>query len=226
MLKTSTSCIDLKTSASTNTISSGGNTTTTNSNDMEVTMQRTIVNQKKANPTSTADAVTALLQDLKRFGSDHNVILKSSSSNHTIVSIDNSGSTIVPTNDHLNDQQTTTVPSKNNSTLTLNNDNHLNGNNTQLISTVKKKQLEYEFRLKPRSAKSKELLNENGLLDDTAHMCKLDVAQLSLCRRCICCCCGNFDSTLSASSTSNSSSSDEEDDASVLSDHKNSNQVI
>jgi hypothetical protein len=186
---------------------------------MEVTMLRTIVNQKKANPTSTADAVTSLLQDLKRFGSDHNVILKSSSSNHTIVSIENNGSNILPTNDQTNNGNITgTALSKNNSTLTLNNDNLINGNNTQLMSTVKKEQLEYEFRLKPPLTKNKEKINENSQLDDPTHVCKIGLNQSSLCRRCICCCCSN-ESTISASSTSQSSSSDGDEDASVHSDH-------
>ena len=178
---------------------------------MEVTMQRTIVNQKKANPTSTADAVTSLLQDLQRFGSDHNVILKSSSSNHTIVSIDNNGSNILPTNDQTNNGNITGAsPSKNNS-----NDNLINGNNTQLMSTVKKEQLEYEFRLKPRSTKSKvdHLVDQ---LDDPAHVSKIGLNQSNLCRRCICCC-GN-ESIISASSTSESSSVIDED-ASVLSEN-------
>jgi len=180
-------------------------------------MQTTIVNQKKANPSSTADAVNSLFQDLKHFGSDHNIILKSSNSNHTILSIENNGSIILP--DQVNNgNQTGTIPSKNNSTLTLNNDNFINGNNTQLMSTVKKEQLEYEFRLKPRSGKSKEMLSENGLLDDPTNRCKIGLNQSSLCRRCICCCCSN-ESTISASSTSQSSSSDGDEDASVHSDH-------
>lgn len=204
------SCSSLKETSETNQIEANAINNSVScvdfksSNDMEVTMQRT-VNQQKANPTSTADAVAALIQDSKRFSSDHNIILKSSS-NHTIVSIDNNNNANVISNE--NNHQT----SKNTSCLTLNENN----NNTKLMSTVKKEQLEYEFRLKPRMNKNKDKFNEN--CDDefvnVNYSKKRDSSKSSFCRRC----CGSS-SALSTSSSSGTSS--DEDNVSTSSEHKN-----
>ncbi len=157
----------------------------------------TTINQQKANPTSTADAVAALLNDSKRFGSDHNVIFKSSSSNHTIVSNENNGAT------------TAILASGNNSSLTLNNTN--NDNNTKLMSTVKKEQLEYEFRLKPRFKSSK----QSGLQNETDEFLN-DQEKLHATKSTLCKCCNGF-----LSETSSSESSSENDDGSTSSEHKN-----
>lgn len=196
-MNNSMSCIDFRTS--------------TANSDMEITTT-TVSNQQKANPTSTADAVAALIEDSKRFGSDHNMILKSSGSNHTIVSI--------PNNELVNNHE----HNKNNtSLLTLNNDSHLNNNKTKLMSTVKKEQLEYEFRLKPRLTK-KDHLNENGLDGEfgNEHLNgKLNSSKSKCCRVCCCCfCCCGSQSALSTSESDESDSNDD-DEASTSSEHRN-----
>ena len=131
-----------------------------NTDENIVTMQR-VVNHQPANPSCTAEAVSALVNDTTHHNiiNNDNIIISSSSSNlHQF--IDNSNI------NKINDDTTNTI-NRSNDQLRKNNSinslvsNKLNNNN-KFTSTVKKEQLEYEFRLRPKSSSKRSQKNRKS----------------------------------------------------------------
>ena len=131
-------------------------------NTVDTGYETRIINQQQANPSSYADAVASLIPD-SLFTSDHSVIISASSNAASKINL------IGEDGEELNNHTVNVLASQQKVSFEQNGGNDLPNSPTSLASanltsTIKKEQLEYEFRIKriPRNHSSKRFLSRSS----------------------------------------------------------------